>query len=143
MSLDNPTTFEKATIFIKAHKIWFIIGGLSLALILGWAVLTAYQNHESRKAITDARANVNTALQKVTDAQANVANDKVNEAVAVQEFHDAVNTYTNAVNATNEQKWAVNQAIANVDKAVNANVPVGITAEDVHRMLDDIDKEQQ
>ena len=75
--------------------------------------------------------------------RANVANDKVNEAVAIQEFHDAVNTYTNAVNATNEQKWAVNQAIAGVDKAANANVPVGTTADDLHRMLDDLDKEQQ
>ena len=142
MSLENPTTFEKAIGILKMKPVYIGLA-LLVALLLGWWALTTYQNHESRKAIDNARANVSIALQKISNAQANMSNDRADEAAHIQEFHDAVNTYTNAVNATNEQKWAVNQAIAGVDKAVNANVPVGTTAEDVHRMLDDLDKEQQ
>lgn len=135
MSLIDPTIWSK-------YKWLFIAGGLIVILLLSWWGLHSYDTYRENKKIANMKANVAIALQEVANAQSNVNKDTNNEAAAVQHLKDVTNEYTTAVNATEAQRFVTNQAIANVEKAINANVPVNTNAEDIHRLLDQIDNNQ-
>ena len=143
MSLDNPTTFEKVIAYIKGFlpiKIWLILGGLVIVLLFAWWGLTRVYDWYGTRQIDKLKANVNAATEELKQAQANVQQDKVDEAVKLEQVKAATNQYVEAVNATDAAKAETNRALTNLSNAVNANHPVNITADDLQKRLDELDK---
>jgi seryl-tRNA synthetase len=121
-------------------KTGLIIIGLVGLLLLGWWLITAGESWYSTRQIDKLKANVNTALKAVNAAQANVQQDKIDEAVKLEEVKAATNQYVEAVNATDTARAETNRALTNLSNAVNANHPVNITADDLQKRLDELDK---
>jgi hypothetical protein len=121
-------------------KTGLIIIGLVGLLLLGWWLITAGESWYNTRQIDKLKANVNTALKAVNAAQANVQQDKIDEAVKLEEVKAATNQYVEAVNATDAARTETNRALTNLSSAVNANHPVNITADDLQKRLDELDK---
>lgn len=139
MSLDSPTTTEKVITAFKGWPLAVRIGVplLILAIAIGGILFAidriggVFSTHDINKA----RANVNAALVAVNAAKGTVANDKVDEAVALEKVKEAANDVVAASNATDAAKQAANQAVANFIAAKNANVPTGTTEADLDAKL--------
>jgi hypothetical protein len=123
------------------------VGLIALAgiVILGGVLFLADKcsTYEGNKKLKAAQTNANIAMNAVNAAKGTVVKDAVNEAVAVDRVKEAVNDAVTASNATDAAKQRTNQALANYQVAVNANVPVGTSADDLHRALDDLDGGQK
>ena len=72
-------------------------------------------------------------------ALANVANLQIQLEGAKVEANTAVNSYVNAVNATDKVKEVTNQALANLNAAKNANV-TNTSVEQLQDLLDKLDQ---
>lgn len=133
----DPNIFERQSPAIK-------VGILCVAfLVLLGFVLFVVDQCDSKIAhskIDKARANVNAALEQVNAAKATVANDRVDEAVALDHVKSAANDVITASNATDDAKAQANAALANYNAAVAAKQPTGTTAEDLQRKLDALDQ---
>jgi uncharacterized protein YjcR len=140
MSLENPTIIEKGLAIVKTYRIWFIIGGLVIVLLLVWWAITAGENWYGNRQIDKLKTNVNTALQDVNAKQQQVNQDKVEENRAVENVKIATNQYVEAVNATNAARAETNRALTNLANAVNSNIPVGVNVDQVRKQLDDLDR---
>jgi hypothetical protein len=53
---------------------------------------------------------------------------------------DTTEDYLNAVNATDKARTETNKALANLERAANANTNVNVTADDINKQLDGLDK---
>ena len=116
-----------------------IIGLVIVLLFAWWGLTKAYDWYGTRQ-IDKLKANVNAATEELKQAQANVQQDKVDEAVKLEQVKAATNQYVEAVNATDAAKAETNRALTNLSNAVNANHPVNITADDLQKRLDELDK---
>lgn len=67
------------------------------------------------------KANVNAALANIANVEANIAFDKGRQEEQKAAVNAATQDYLMAVNATDEARSEVNAALANVEKAKNAN----------------------
>lgn len=144
MSLDNPTKVERA---VAMYKAWPVTAKIAvplgvLLLVVGFVLfnIDRLERWTGTRAIDHAKTNVNIALADVNAGKAVVANDRVNEAVAVEQVKQAANDVITASNATDDAKAAAKQAVANYVAAKQANVPTGTTEEDLQRKLDELDK---
>lgn len=96
---------------------------LAVLVILG-AVLFGIDRCSTWRANRDIearKANVNAALSNIANIEANIAFDKGRQEEQKQAVNAATQDYLTAVNATNEVREEVNAALANVEKAKNAN----------------------
>ena len=114
--------------------------GLVIVLLFAWWGLTRVYDWYGTRQIDKLKANVNAATEELKQAQANVQQDKVDEAVKLEQVKAATNQYVEAVNATDAAKAETNRALTNLSNAVNANHPVNITADDLQKRLDELDK---
>jgi thioesterase domain-containing protein len=117
---------------------WKIVGLCVAGLVLIGIVLFTFQtcgNYFSGRDINKARANVNAALVEVKAAKEVVANDRVDEAVALDHVKQAANDVVSASTATDEAKTAANQAVANYEAAVKEKRPTGTTEADLDEKL--------
>ena len=114
--------------------------GLVIVLLFAWWGLTRVYDWYAVRQIDKLKANVNAATEELKQAQANVQQDKVDEAVKLEQVKAATNQYVEAVNATDAAKAETNRALTNLSNAVNANHPVNITADDLQKRLDELDK---
>lgn len=140
MSLDQPTKTERLVTWIKdpqyrAVKIGSIL--LVVLFVIGAALFLFAKGstYLGNRNIDKARANVNAALANVNAAKAVVGNDKVNEAVVLEQVNRAVGDAVNASTATDAAKANTNAALANYAAAVNANRPTGTTEADLDKAL--------
>jgi hypothetical protein len=132
---------ENALAFVKEHKrLVTIVVGLIAVLLLSWYILTKGEAWYGNRQIDKARANVAIATQDLQKAQANVNQDNVDVAVKLENVKLATNQYVEAVNATDAAKAETNRALTNLSNAVNNNHPVGITADDLQKRLDELDQ---
>ena len=114
--------------------------GLVIVLLFAWWGLTRVYDWYGTRQIDKLKANVNAATEELKRAQANVQQDKIDEAVKLEQVKAATNQYVEAVNATDAAKAETNRALTNLSNAVNANHPVNITADDLQKRLDELDK---
>ena len=114
--------------------------GLVIVLLFAWWGLTRVYDWYGTRQIDKLKANVNAATEELKQAQANVQQDKIDEAVKLEQVKAATNQYVEAVNATDAAKAETNRALTNLSNAVNANHPVNITADDLQKRLDELDK---
>tara|TARA_R110000868_G_scaffold57443_1_gene177361 strand:- start:60 stop:461 length:402 start_codon:yes stop_codon:yes gene_type:complete len=105
------------------------------ALILGWYLLTQVNSCRTNREIDKARANVNAALANVNASKGTVANDRVDEAVAIEKVKEAVNGAIAASTATDQAKAETNAAVANYEAAKKAGQPTGTTEADLDAKL--------
>lgn len=132
MSLIDPSWFERQPIAVRI--------GLTVAaaLVVIGAVLFTLDRCSTWRANRDidkARANVNAAMQEVNAAKATVANDRIDEALALQNVNAAVQDVVNASTATDAAKAEANAALANYKAAVEARRPTGTTEADLDAKL--------
>jgi hypothetical protein len=139
LSLTDPTIADK--IRALPNNVKMISGCIALLILICAALfgIDRYDHYRSQRAIDKARANVNAALADVNVAKQVVANDRVNEAVAVEQVKQAANDVLAASNASEAAKTETNKALANYAASVNANVQ-GTTANDLQRKLDALDQ---
>ncbi len=144
MSLTEPSAFEKLLIKFGTWPIAVRIAvGLGVVLLVVGIILfgvAKFDNWKFDRKIDKARANVNAALADVNVAKQVVANDRVNEVLAVEDVKRAANDAVAASQASDAAKTVANQAVANYAAARNANLPVGTTEQDIHNALDALDK---
>ena len=123
--------------------VWKAIGvSIGLMFLIG-AVLFGIDRcsaWNSNRKIEKARQAVNAALSNLANAQTNLAVDKAEEARRVEDVKIATNQLIEASNATDRARAETNQALSNLASAVNANLPVNTTSEDIQRRLDELDK---
>jgi preprotein translocase subunit SecF len=141
MSLTDPNILEK---IIAAWRV-FAYKKILLYAILGLVILGAtlfafdrYGKWRDSRDRTKLQANVNIALKELANVKADVTKDKQDEAVAIEKVKEATNSYIDAQNASTEARNAVNQALVNLQTQVNANKPVGTTAADLERRLNEL-----
>lgn len=115
---------------------------VTLLVVIGIVLfsIAKFDTWRANRSLRQAKANVNVAMQNVNAAKAVVSNDAVNEAVAVEQFKDAVNTAVALSNATDQAKEETKQAAANYAAAVNANRPLGTTEDDLDKKLRALDQ---
>lgn len=139
MPLDNPKPWDFWTTFkYKKQLLYAVIG---LALLAG--VLFGIQQTRSwwgTRKIDKLKANVNSTMGDLKNAQANIAKDKQDEAVQLDRVKSATNAVIEATNSTNAAKTETNRALGNLANAVNANHQVDVTAEDLHKRLQELDQ---
>lgn len=141
MSLENPTILDKTINWLKASANRRIIIYVVAALFVIGLVLFAFDrcgNWKNNRQIEKLRTNVSLATNELKQVQSNIANAKQDEAVKLQAVNIAVNDYTAKSNATDAAKAATNQAIVNMQSAVNANKSVDVTASDLENQLKEI-----
>ena len=114
--------------------------GLVIVLLFAWWGLTRVYDWYGTRQIDKLKANVNAATEELKQAQANVQQDKIDEAVKLEQVKAATNQYVEAVNATDAAKAETNRALTNLSNAVNANHPVNITADDLQKRLEELDR---
>jgi molecular chaperone DnaK (HSP70) len=132
--------FESIGAWFSAYKKPLVIGVLLLIALGGTLfLLDRISGWWSGRKIDQARANVNAATQELKDAQANVAKEKQAEAVALEKVKIETNTYLEAVNASDDARTQTNQAIQNMQSAINANRDVNITADQLDQKLKELD----
>ena len=129
-----------------SEKAWKAVGiGIGLLVLLGVVLfgISKCDNWRTQRAIDKAKANFNGAMANVNAAKDTVANDKVNEAVAVNAVAAAAKDVIAASDATDAKKAEAAKAVADYENAKNANLPTGITEADLRRRLDALDDQQQ
>lgn len=124
---------------LRSRILWIGLACV-VGLLLLWYVITQMQACSSTRAIDKAKVAVNAALANLSNAQANLQADKIEEAKRVEDVKVATNVALEAANATQAARSETNKALANLSNAVNANVPVGTTAEDLNKRLEELDK---
>lgn len=131
MTMIEPNWIERLT----PRKIVVIL--VTALVVIGGVLFGLHScgNFFSNRDINKARENVNAALEEVNQAKATVANDRVDEAIALEKVKVAANDVIEASNATDEAKQAVNKAVANYEAAVKAKVPTGTTEADLDAKL--------
>lgn len=139
MSLIEPTWLD----FIRRHKTKFVIAGLAVLLI--GVALFLYDCGEA--------AWFKSKVQKQKDAIANdakeianVTNQIANLELKREGLRTNVNTstqeLTNSLFGLEDAKKQTNQALANLDKAVNSNSNVDRTVDDLNKVLERLDGQQ-
>lgn len=123
------------------RRIVFTVVGLIALLFFVWWGITKCGQVRTQRNIDKLKTNINAATQELANAKANLANDKIDEAVKTEKLQEATNEYANAVSATEAQKAVTNQALANIAAAKDANT-ANTSAEDLKKLLDDLDKQQ-
>ena len=114
--------------------------GLVIVLLFAWWGLTRVYDWYGTRQIDKLKANVNAATEELKQAQANVQQYKIDEAVKLEQVKAATNQYVEAVNATDAAKAETNRELTNLSNAVNANHPVNITADDLQKRLEELDR---
>lgn len=115
-------------------KQWKIVGYCLIGLLLLGAVLFTMDKcggYFSSRDIDKAKANLNAALANVNAAKDVVVNDRIDEAVVLEQVKQAANDVITASNATDQAKAEANAAVANYIAAKNANRPTGTTEADL------------
>lgn len=123
-------------------RVWKAIGIAIGLLILLAAVLFVSDRITgwwSTRTIDRAKGNVANALNAVNGAKEVVANDRIDEAVAVENVKRAVQDVVNASNASDAAKTATNAALANYEAAKKANKPVGTTEQELLDKLNELE----
>lgn len=136
VSLDNPTTFEKALAWFKTPgklKLVLVlaaIGGL-VALVLftvdycgSWST-----NRENEKR----KANINAGMANIANKQSTIANLETEVAIEKERVRQETETHLTTVNATEQVKAETNAALSNLAAAKNAN-----TTNSSVRQLEDV-----
>lgn len=132
--------FESIGTWFSAYKKPLLIVVLLLIALGGTLfLLDRISGWWSGRKIDQIKANVNVATQELKDIQANVAKEKQAEAAALERVKIETNSYLEAVNASNDARTQTNQAIQNMQSAMNANRPVNITADELDRKLRELD----
>lgn len=143
MSLDNPSRVERA---IKAwvgfgYKRYVVYGVLALFLIGGVLYLfEAGGNWNNSRKIDKLKANVNAAVDKLAESQANVAKAKLDEAVQLDRVKKDTEALVVATNATDAAKKETNRALDNLNSAVNANRSVDVTGDNLKRQIKELNE---
>lgn len=142
MSLENPSYTELALdrwrmasgtvkAIIVCAVILVVVGGVLFTIdrLTGW---------KQARDIKNARIAVNAAANDLKTAQDALTPDKVDIAVKTIQMQEATNAALLAVNATETQKIEVNRASQNLANAAAANRPVGVSAADIEKRLDEL-----
>lgn len=115
---------------------WRLIVILAIVLIIfGMFLAHSCSNYFAGRDIGKARANVDAALNAVNGAKGTVANDKTDEALALQNVNAAVQDVISASNATDQAKAEANAAVANYIAQKAAHLPTGTTEKDLDDKL--------
>lgn len=137
MSLENPTLVEKAL----QHKKWLIYGGLGLLLIL--VALFLYQCGDEylfKSKIQKQKDGIASELKEIGNISNQIANLQEKKAAAAANVNTATQELHKDLFGLDEAKKESNQALANLQKAVNANSNVDRTVEDLNKILEKLEQ---
>lgn len=126
-----------------SEKQWKAIIYGAIGLVLLGIILFTFDrcgSYWSSRDIKKAKENVNIAMNAVNAAKGTVANDRVDEAVALEQLKEATNDVVNASTATDEAKAEAQQALANYVAQKASNRPTGTTEEDLRKKLEALDR---
>lgn len=132
MSLENPTTFERITAW-PHFKLVALIAGLIAVIGFGLFVVDRCDSYSAKRTTDKKRANVNTAIDQLKQANANVAAAQKELANATANVAVAADDYLEATNVTDGTREAVNAAIERQKQAANVNR--NVNAQDVEEAM--------
>jgi hypothetical protein len=122
-------------------RVWRIIGMCAVGigiLVIMWVAVDGISRWMANRGITKAQNDVNAAKQDLANITSNANVDKALANQAVANLQTAVNARLDAANASEAARTQTNAALANVGRAVNANLPVNTAANDLDRKLDNL-----
>lgn len=113
---------------------WYLPAGLVLiaAVLFGISKCGTWR---SDRDIDKQKANINAALSNIANKESVIANLQTEIAVEKEAVKHETNSLLNNINATNEAKTQTNAALANLDKARNANT-TNSSAEQLEKLLE-------
>lgn len=139
LSLDNPTKLEQLISWWKgfSHKDIVIYCVLALILFAGalWGISklsTGWQDRGIRKE----KQKIDNTIQEIANIKAQQANLAEKEAEKRGELKTDMELLANATFGREEAKKEANQALANYNKAVNANTNVNASLKDLENVLE-------
>jgi len=137
MSLVNPGIVD--TLKANKGKIAIVAGVLVLIGLSLWGY-QGVQNWRFNSKQEKLQGNINAALQDAANVKQQAANLDVKRVEAQANVNAAVKEYQNAVFGLDDAKRETNQALANYQKAVNANGNINATADDVLKAIDKLNQ---
>jgi hypothetical protein len=137
MSLESPTTPEKALAFITAHRTYFIIGGLTLLLIIVAMWMTdCGSGYLFNRGVKQLQANVNKAVDDAAVIKKQAEEIEKRKIEANANVNAAMSEYQRNTFGREQDKAVTNQALANFNKAMATNGDIDRTAEDLKRQAE-------
>jgi len=137
MSLTDPTFIEKHLKLIK------IIGVLLAALfVIGIALwgFSALSDWNYSRGLDKKKEAVNQAVQEISNIDAEIDRLNVNKAEKTGELKRDTEALMKEIYGREEVKKETNQAIANFANAVNSNSNVNRSAQDIQKLLEELEK---
>lgn len=137
MSLENPTLLERAI----QHKKWLIYGGLGLLLIL--AALFLYQcgdDYIFKSKVQKEKDAIANDLKEIANKSNQITELEKEKAALTANVNTATQELTNSLFGLEDAKKETNQALANLQKAVNSNSNVDRTVEELNKILEKLDE---
>lgn len=139
MSLVSPNIWERQTPVIRA-----IVVGIALIVVVGGVLLLADKcgTYKSNKAINAAKGNIANTVNEISNVKVQIGNLEQKKAELDGRLQRDAETLANNVFGQDETKKVVNQALANYNAALKANSSVNVTAEDLKRIVNQVNEDQ-
>lgn len=141
MTLDNPTTLEKVIAFITNYKRFIVIAGLFLVLVGSALYLEKCgKQWEANRSIKKTQQVIANNVDTIKNANGEIANLESKKIEATANVNAAVKDLQEATYGLDNAKAETNQALANLNQAVNANANIDATAQDVLKALEKLNQ---
>lgn len=136
MSLESPTFLEK----LIANKPMMIgIACLAALLVLAW-IFASVGDWTFNRGVNKQQAEVNAKVEKIANLQANIAELEREKAKTQGELNRDMEELQRNIYGLDDAKAESNRALANFNTAVNSNSNVNVTAEDLKRVVERLEK---
>lgn len=124
---------------IRSRVLW-----IGIACVVGLGVLlyvlSSVDSCRFQSKQDKLKANVNTGLKEIGNINAEIANLNEKKSATVEGIKRDTAELSNSIEGREEAKKETNQALANYEKAINANSNVDRSAEDILRRLEELNK---
>lgn len=124
---------------IKSRLLWIAVAcvaGLGLLLYL----LSSVDSCRFQSKQDKLKSNVNSALQEISNINSQIANLNERKAEVREGIKHDTEALANSIYGREEAKKETNQAIANFERALNTNSNIDRSAEDILRLMKELDK---
>jgi small-conductance mechanosensitive channel len=136
MSLTDPTFLDA----IRPYKTWLIYGALAIVLIgIALGLYSCGDEYLFKSKLQKDKDAIKTETNQIANITSEIHELEKTKAAAQANVNAATAQLEKDIFGREELKKETNQALANFQKAVNANANIDRTAEDLKRVLDKLD----
>jgi len=138
MSLDNPTKLDILIESVKKFKHWKLVGilvGVLIAILGLFWLIDGIGSWWTGRGNNKRQANINAHLSNIATKEGTIANLQTEVEIEKSHLVEETKEHLKDVNATVEAKTETNKALANLEKAKNANT-TNSSVQDLEKILE-------